>query len=163
MNFWRFCNLNLRVDELIKSDAAASEKTNQLEKRKRQLSIQLDVLREFYAQHDMKVRQELAKEKELRSNIEGDLKTFADREQFMNREIDEYKTMRKELLQKRDAATIDRKQSVNVNNLELFEHFDEPFMNTFLKTFLFEIFCMNFLYELLYELCCMNFCMNFFV
>jgi len=143
LNFWRFCNFNLRVDELIKSDAAASEKTNQLEKRKRQLSIQLDVLREFYAQHDMKVRQELAKEKELRSNIEGDLKTFADREQFMNREIDEYKTMRKELLQKRDAATIDRKQSVNVNNLELFEHFDEPFMNTFHE---------NVFHEGLYEL-----------
>lgn len=104
------------VDELTLVESTAAERYRLLEKKKRQLTIQLDVLREFYAQHDVKVRQELAKEKELRSSIEGDLRSFADREQFMTTEIDEYKKMRKALLQKQDLATKERSQSINVNS-----------------------------------------------
>ena len=37
---------------------------------------------------DIKVRQDLAKEQELRNNIEGDIKTFADREKFLSDQIE---------------------------------------------------------------------------
>ena len=52
-----------RVDEIVKSESKANERINNLRKKKRKLGIELDVLKEFYAQHDVKVRQELAKEK----------------------------------------------------------------------------------------------------
>ena len=51
-----------RVDEIVKSESKANERINNLRKKKRKLGIELDVLKEFYAQHDVKVRQELAKE-----------------------------------------------------------------------------------------------------
>ena len=51
------------VDEILKSDTEANDRINTLRKKKRKLGIELEVLKEFYAQHDVKVRQELAKEK----------------------------------------------------------------------------------------------------
>ena len=50
------------VDEILKSDTEANDRINTLRKKKRKLGIELEVLKEFYAQHDVKVRQELAKE-----------------------------------------------------------------------------------------------------
>ena len=51
------------VDEILKCDTEANDRINTLRKKKRKLGIELEVLKEFYAQHDVKVRQELAKEK----------------------------------------------------------------------------------------------------
>ena len=55
---------------------------------KKKITIKLDALRDFHAKRDIKVRQDLAKEQELRNNIEGDIKTFADREKFLNDQIE---------------------------------------------------------------------------
>jgi hypothetical protein len=88
-----------------------------LEKKKRQFTIQLDVLREFYAQKDIKVRQELAKEQELRSNLDGDLRNGAEREEYMLKEIKEYTQIKKELMKKQDIANKERSTNVNVRKI----------------------------------------------
>ena len=79
--------------------------------------MQLDVLKEFYAQHDVKVRQELAKEKEIRSSMAGDLATFADREKFMKGEIEEYKRVRLELVKNQEEDRKNRTLMTNVSHL----------------------------------------------
>ena len=60
----------------------------ELKSEKKKITIKLDALRDFHAKRDIKVRQDLAKEQELRNNIEGDIKTFADREKFLNDQIE---------------------------------------------------------------------------
>lgn len=107
-------------DDKLASESTAVDRLRQLEKKKRQFTIQLDVLREFYAQKDIKVRQELAKEQELRSNLDGDLRNGAEREEYMLKEIEEYTQIKKELMKKQDIANKER--STNVNKVEREAH-----------------------------------------
>ena len=60
------------------------------------------------------VRQELAKEKELRAAIEADYATFKDRETFLNNELAEFKKTRADLTKRHEIASRERSQSINV-------------------------------------------------
>merc|ERR1712130_41672 len=102
-----------KVQEADLADCKSKERCRSLDKQKRSLKMQLDVLKEFYAQHDVKVRQELAKEKEIRSSMAGDLATFADREKFMKGEIEEYKRVRLKLVKNQEE---DRKNRTLMTN-----------------------------------------------
>ena len=105
------------------ADCKSKERCRSLDKQKRSLKMQLDVLKEFYAQHDVKVRQELAKEKEIRSSMAGDLATFADREKFMKGEIEEYKRVRLELVKNQEEDRKNRTLMTNVSHLSGDESF----------------------------------------
>ena len=60
------------------------------------------------------VRQELAKEKELRAAIESEYATFKDREAFLNSELEAYKKTRADLTKRHEIASRERSQTVNV-------------------------------------------------
>ena len=76
---------------MLEIESSRKDKRDQifeLTSEKKKITIKLDALRDFHAKRDIKVRQDLAKEQELRNNIEGDIKTFADREKFLNDQIE---------------------------------------------------------------------------
>ena len=76
---------------MVEIESSRKDKRDQifeLTAEKKKITIKLDALRDFHAKRDIKVRQDLAKEQELRNNIEGDIKTFADREKFLNDQIE---------------------------------------------------------------------------
>ena len=76
---------------MVEIESSRKDKRNQifeLNAEEKKITIKLDALRDFHAKRDIKVRQDLAKEQELRNNIEGDIKTFADREKFLNDQIE---------------------------------------------------------------------------
>ena len=76
---------------MLEIESSRKDKRDQifeLTAEKKKITIKLDALRDFHAKRDIKVRQDLAKEQELRNNIEGDIKTFADREKFLNDQIE---------------------------------------------------------------------------
>ena len=76
---------------MVEIESSRKDKRDQifeLNAEKKKITIKLDALRDFHAKRDIKVRQDLAKEQELRNNIEGDIKTFADREKFLNDQIE---------------------------------------------------------------------------
>ena len=60
------------------------------------------------------VRQELAKEKELRAAIESEYATFKDRETFLKNELDAYKKTRADLTKRHEIASRERSQTINV-------------------------------------------------
>lgn len=60
------------------------------------------------------VRQELAKEKELRAAIEADYATFKDREAFLKKELEEFKKTRADLTKRHEIASRERSQTINV-------------------------------------------------
>jgi hypothetical protein len=60
------------------------------------------------------VRQELAKEKDLRAAIESEYATFKDRETFLKNELDAYKKTRADLTKRHEIASRERSQTVNV-------------------------------------------------
>ena len=57
----------------------------------------------------------MAKEQELRNNIEGDIASFEDRQKFLQSEIDEYKNIYQDLLKKHESAARERQQERNVS------------------------------------------------
>lgn len=67
------------------------------------------------------VRQELAKEKELRSAIETEYATIKDRETFLNNELEAYKKTRANLLKRHEIASRERSQSINVISHFIFD------------------------------------------
>ena len=119
--------LKFRMLEIESSRKDKRDQIFELTAEKKKITIKLDALRDFHAKRDIKVRQDLAKEQELRqvfklklwtrpligqhllcldliglnrppvsinlitllrNNIEGDIKTFADREKFLNDQIE---------------------------------------------------------------------------
>ena len=81
-------NHYFRMVEIETSRKDKRDQIFELTAEKKKITIKLDALRDFHAKRDIKVRQDLAKEQELRNNIEGDIKTFADREKFLNDQIE---------------------------------------------------------------------------
>ncbi|CAG5088520.1 Oidioi.mRNA.OKI2018_I69.PAR.g11873.t1.cds [Oikopleura dioica] len=75
--------------------------------------MKIGVIEDFFAKKDVKVRQELAKEKELRAAIESDYATFKDRETFLNNELAEFKKTRADLTKRHEIASRERSQTIN--------------------------------------------------
>jgi DNA primase len=91
--------------------------------------MKIGVIQDFFAKKDVKgsflqsnlglilnhlVRQELAKEKELRSAIESEYATFKDRETFLKNELDAYKKTRADLTKRHEINSRERSQTINV-------------------------------------------------
>ena len=57
----------------------------------------------------------MAKEQEMRNNLEGDIKSFEDREAFLNKEIEEYTKIHLELTGKNELAAKERQFESNVS------------------------------------------------
>ncbi|CBY08721.1 unnamed protein product [Oikopleura dioica] len=122
--------VNKAQQDIEAQEALLKEKENQLEtrkvqnkkyldeiksyeKQKKSLNMKIGVIQDFFAKKDVKVRQELAKEKELRSAIESEYATIKDRQTFLNNELEAYKKTRANLLKRHEIASRERTQSIN--------------------------------------------------
>merc|ERR1712106_499591 len=87
---------------------------------KKQVKMRLDVLSNIHAKRDVKVRQDLAREQEMRANLEGDIKSFDDRQAFLSDEIDSFKKIHDDIQSRYALAQKERQQEKN--KLEKAEH-----------------------------------------
>ena len=60
---------SFRMAEIEKKRADQKAESEELANQKKQLKVKLDVLSNIHAKRDVKVRQDLAKEQELRANL----------------------------------------------------------------------------------------------
>ena len=93
----------------------------ELTSQKKKLKNKIEVLASIHAKRDVQVRQDLAREQEIRANIEGDIKNFDDRQQFLNDEINSYKKIHDDLQVRYSAAQKERQQEKNVSFLFYFQ------------------------------------------
>ena len=63
---------------------------------------------------------DLAREQEIRANIEGDIKNFDDRQQFLNDEINSYKKIHDDLQARYSTAQKERQQEKNVSEFNFY-------------------------------------------
>ena len=62
----------------------------------------------------------MAREQEIRANIEGDIKNFDDRQQFLNDEINSYKKIHDDLQARYSTAQKERQQEKNVSKFNFY-------------------------------------------
>merc|ERR1712106_155753 len=109
-----------RMNEIEQRKQQRQADCDELTTTKKQVKMKLDVLSNIHAKRDVKVRQDLAREQEMRANLEGDIKSFDDRQAFLSDEIDSFKKIHDDLQSRYALAQKERQQEKN--KLEKAEH-----------------------------------------